>query len=73
MVDFTVLESGTPELSRAWAELAAKEVNKNDPICLHMGQCWQYMGSNAESHSFRHRNHPSTSKRLLIDIPREDT
>ena len=63
------------EWSLMWQSLAKMEVNNDDPVCDNeeTGDCWQYMGTFEKVakvvHEFRHRRHPLTCTRMVIDIP----
>lgn len=72
MSDFEVLDPNAPELMGAWSRLARDPVNNGDPICDHNGECWQYLSSTARYHQFRHRCHPSTNERMMLQIDRTD-
>lgn len=51
-----------PEWQSMWDQLASDPRNGGDPVCACSGQGWEYMGSTADHHHFRHPCHPSTEK-----------
>ncbi|MBO2656167.1 hypothetical protein I6M49_22245 [Shewanella algae] len=56
-----------------WRQLAALELNGNDPVCDNDGEQWQYLVSVIEkdqtiSHQFRHRCHPKTKEHEYQNI-----
>jgi len=56
------LEANHPEWLQMWEELANLRLNAGDPICLHLGNCWEYMGSTESHHHLKHRKHPRSGK-----------
>jgi len=64
------LDAINPEWSAIWEELSNHEINNGDPICLNLGQCWEYMGSTADHHHLRHLKHPKTKKPEFVYIER---
>ncbi|WP_086932697.1 4-diphosphocytidyl-2C-methyl-D-erythritol kinase [Agarilytica rhodophyticola] len=64
------IEANHIEWCDMWQQLAQDAINNNDPICLHMGACWEYMGSTENHHHFRHLKHPSTNKKEFIYLER---
>ncbi|WP_045860517.1 hypothetical protein [Teredinibacter purpureus] len=56
------LEADHSEWLQMWEELAKDRINEEDPICLFVGNCWEYMGSSEDHHHFRHQLHPRTGK-----------
>ncbi len=54
------------ELKYAWSQL-------EDPVMENDGECWQYMGSSDNGdgwkHTFRHRSHPATNDRVIVNVP----
>jgi hypothetical protein len=76
------LEPGTPEWDKAWAKLGELELNRIvrermgsalwcDPKRAEersTGEVWQYMGTDARGHCFRHRCHPRTMKREYVFV-----
>ena len=59
-----------PEWEKMWHELASYAMNNKDPLCIHDGVCWEYMGSTRDHHHLRHPNHPLTLKPEYIYIER---
>ncbi|MBE7473122.1 MAG: hypothetical protein HS114_28665 [Anaerolineales bacterium] len=61
------LRPGHPDLKRAWAALPG------GPVALHHNEVWQYMGTwylgGRWVHQFRHRCHPHTGQRSVLNIP----
>lgn len=61
------LEMEDAELKRAWATFP-------DPVALHQGESWQYMGTvpreegGGWEHQFRHRADPATGERKYLRI-----
>jgi hypothetical protein len=59
-------DKNDPELQAAWSQLG-------DPVMEHHGEVWQYMGSQIGAggweHIFRHRRHPATNDRVIVNIP----
>lgn len=51
-----------PQWQAMWDELATDKLNQGDPVCAHAGYGWEYMGSMADHHHFRHACHPATQK-----------
>ena len=64
------IEANNPEWCDMWEELSQYKMNKGDPICLFMGTCWEYMGSSADHHHFRHLNHPASGKSEFAYVER---
>ncbi len=56
------LEASNPEWSFMWEALGNEKLNGGDPICLHQGRCWEYLGSTNDHHHFRHARHPRTDR-----------
>jgi hypothetical protein len=77
LYNFT-LDRDTPEWTRAWQSLSGHELNRglNDPfVAMNKGSEWQYMSSSSSEikggtvyHQFRHRQHPKSQKREIINI-----
>lgn len=61
------LKPGQPDLERAWQSLPG------GPAALHHHEVWQYMGTwylgGRWVHQFRHRCHPHTGQRSVLNIP----
>lgn len=51
-----------PQWQPMWDELASDKRNQNDPVCAYAGHAWEYMGSTADHHHFRHACHPLSNK-----------
>ncbi len=70
---FIIFERGSPELELAWNKLSELSINRGDKACLDSltGERWQYLSSNKTQHTFRHRRHPQTKERMIINIPVE--
>jgi len=64
------LEADHHEWLEMWEELSNYPLNEGNGICLFMGNCWEYMGSSAEHHHFRHRLHPRTGKQEYAYVER---
>jgi len=59
----------TQEWVAAWALLADHPLNIELPdpeSASNNGEIWEYMGTVDNKHTFRHRHHPSTSKREYL-------
>ncbi len=56
------VERYSKEWDAMWAELATLPLNEGDRVCEDpsTGACWEYLGSSAGDHHFRHRHHPKT-------------
>lgn len=65
------LEAVNPEWQHMWAGLAGDPVNCGDAICYNNGKCWEYMGSSADHHHFRHPLHPRTQKSEYVYVERQ--
>jgi hypothetical protein len=72
-----VVKQGSKEWDYLWSELAKLSINQGLPKPTEAededtGETWQYMGTviqgNGLVHQFRHRNHPKTKKRELVNI-----
>lgn len=70
-MSFYEVERDSDEWHRMWRELASAPINSGDSVCecTDTHECWQYMGTFKDKHSFRHRNHPVTGKREYLEIP----
>lgn len=64
------LEAKDPEWLEMWEMLALEPINEGDPICLFVGQCWEYMGSTNDHHHFCHPKHPRTGEKQFAYIER---
>ncbi|MGH1371065.1 MAG: 4-diphosphocytidyl-2C-methyl-D-erythritol kinase [Cellvibrionaceae bacterium] len=64
------LDSAHAEWEDMWEELSSQTINNGDPLCIHQGLCWEYMGSTADHHNFRHSKHPKTRRIEHIYIER---
>ena len=64
------LDINHPEWQKMWDELASYSLNDGDPLCVHEGYCWEYMGSTADHHHLRHACHPLTNKPEYMYIER---
>lgn len=64
------LEAQHAEWHDMWSGLASYPINGDDPICLNNGKCWEYMGSSADHHHFRHPLHPRTDKTEYLYVER---
>ena len=69
------------EMDRAWTALAAKEINRGQTqprVCeSEHGEVWQHMccfrlPGRIWFHQFRHRQHPNTGQREIINIQVRD-
>ena len=68
--------------SAAWQGLADFRLNEGlaDPYtaeCPITHECWQYMdsqslGNGLQIHTFRHRHHPNTKERELVEVRTND-
>ena len=67
------LEAKHTEWCEMWEDLSSDFRNNGDPICLHMGACWEYMGSTKDHHHFRHLKHPASERREFAYIERRHT
>ncbi len=56
------LDVSHPEWDSMWQQLADYPINKSDPLCVNQGLCWEYMGSTADHHNFRHSKHPVSGR-----------
>ena len=56
------IEANHDEWFDMWADLADYPMNKGDAQCPFMGAKWEYMGSTANHHHFRHQKHPRTGE-----------
>jgi hypothetical protein len=56
------LDASHAEWQDMWAGLASYPINKGDALCLNQSECWEYMGSSADHHHFRHPSHPLSGK-----------
>jgi hypothetical protein len=66
---------GYPDLERAWQSLPGGPTALHEPS----GEVWQYMGTWYTQdrktwrwrwvHQFRHRCHPGTGKRIVLNVP----
>lgn len=65
------IEANHSEWCDMWEDLGLDPINQGDPICLFMGACWEYMGSNADYHHFRHLKHPQSGSKEFIYIERK--
>lgn len=65
------LESDNKEWFEMWERLADNPMNRGDAQCSFMGASWEYMGSNADHHHFRHQKHPATGKTEYAYIERQ--
>jgi len=70
-----LLKPNSPEWDFAWNWVASHPLNEGqeDPsTALNEGEAWQYMGSFKQGdrviHTFRHRNHPTTSTRQTLNL-----
>jgi len=70
MVDFYMVQPDSSEWHKAWAGLGAMPLNAGDKVseCPHTGEVWQYVGTCRDRHQFRHRNHPKTNRREVVEI-----
>lgn len=59
-----------PEWLDMWEELSSYTLNNGDPLCIFNGKSWEYMGSNADYHHFRHGHHPKSRRTEFIYIER---
>ncbi len=64
------LDINHPEWQRMWDELSSYRLNAGDPLCIHEGHCWEYMGSTLAQHHLRHACHPLTHKAEYMYIER---
>ncbi|MBU3071615.1 hypothetical protein KOI40_17440 [Aestuariicella sp. G3-2] len=64
------LDSTHSEWDSMWQELASYDINNGDPLCIHQGLCWEYMGSTDNHHNFRHSRHPATGRIEHVYIER---
>lgn len=64
------LDSGHTEWSGMWEQLACQPINNGDQLCIYNGHCWEYLGSSADHHNFRHERHPLTLKTEYIYLER---
>lgn len=64
------LEAVHEEWQDMWAGLASYPLNRGDAVCLFDGKCWEYMGSTADHHHFRHPKHPLTNKPEYVYVER---
>lgn len=64
------LDSTHPEWPDMWEELSSYPLNQGDPLCIFNGLCWEYMGSSADHHHFRHEHHPNSRRTEFIYIER---
>ena len=67
------VEPGTREWVAMWDALAKDPLNRGlpDPRAARnreFGESWQYMGTEARGHCFRHRAHPKTGNREYVYI-----
>lgn len=59
------VETDSAEWIAMWLAL---EEEFGDVVQSNDGECWQYMGSEGDEHSFRHRFHPDTQSRLYVTV-----
>ena len=62
----------TQEWATAWALLAEHPLNSGLPdsrTAANSDEVWEYMGTADGKHTFRHRCHPTTSKREYLHFP----
>ncbi len=64
------IDSHHPEWDPMWQALAKDRLNGGDPLCVHQGLSWEYMGSTTDHHNFRHSRHPATGRIEHIYIER---
>jgi hypothetical protein len=67
MSDIKFLDPTHQGWHRCWVLIKAKY---GDEACYEDGEAWQYMGSTATEHQFRHRNYKG--KRTYEAIPVQD-
>jgi hypothetical protein len=65
------VKRNSKEWHRMWAALADRPEVRGDTEQVHNLETWQYLGTTAEGHEFRHRCHPDTGRRMIIVIPKE--
>lgn len=56
------LDNNDSEWNEMWQQLADYGINNGDPLCVNQGLCWEYMGSTADHHNFRHSKHPASGR-----------
>jgi hypothetical protein len=59
-----------PQWQSMWDEVAKDKRNQGDAVCAYAGHAWEYMGSTADHHHFRHAGHPRTEKTEYAYIER---
>lgn len=64
------LDATHPEWLDMWEDLSSYQINNGNPLCIHNGKSWEYMGSTVDHHHFRHEHHPKTQRCEFIYIER---